>query len=78
MKLKRYTPDYLKYWHNKEEIDIPEFRFRESDVRGCWISNVENIDTPRGVSAEEYISILKSEDLYGNHGGNSEDDVFEY
>ena len=21
MKLKRYTPDYLKYWHNKEEID---------------------------------------------------------
>ena len=31
-----------------------------------------------GVSAEEYISILKSEDLYGNHGGNSEDDVFEY
>ena len=31
-----------------------------------------------GVSAEEYISIINAEDLYGNHGGNSEDDVFKY
>ena len=54
MKLKRYTPDYLKYWHNKEEIDIPEFRFREDDVRGCWISNVANIDTPKGLSVDDY------------------------
>ena len=54
MKLKRYTPDYLKYWHNKEEIDIPEFKFREEDVRGCWISNVANIDTPKGLSVEDY------------------------
>ena len=54
MKLKRYTPEYLKYWHNKEEIDIPEYRFREDDVRGCWISNVANIDTPKGLSIEEY------------------------
>ncbi len=54
MKLKRYTPDYLKYWHNKEEIDIPEFRFREDDVRGCWISNVANIDTPKGLNVDDY------------------------
>ena len=54
MKLKRYTPEYLKYWHNKEEIDIPEYRYRENDVRGCWISNVANIDTPKGLSIEEY------------------------
>ena len=32
---------------NKEEIDIPEYRYRESDIRGCWISNVVNIDTPK-------------------------------
>ena len=43
MKLKRYTPEYLKFWHNKEEIDIPEYKYRENDVRGCWISNVVNI-----------------------------------
>ena len=54
MKLKRYTPEYLKYAHNKEEIDIPEFKFRESDVRGCWISNVVNIDTPKLETIEQY------------------------
>ena len=54
MKLKRYTPEYLKYWHNKEEIDIPEYRYREGDVRGCWISNVVNIDTPKITTVEEY------------------------
>ena len=54
MKLKRYTPEYLKYWHNKEEIDIPEYRYREEDVRGCWISNVVNIDTPKITTVEEY------------------------
>ena len=63
MKLKRYTPEYLKYWHNKEEIDIPEYRYRESDVRGCWISNVANIDTPRGLSIEEYKKPVKSDDV---------------
>ncbi len=58
MKLKRYTPEYLKYWHNKEEIDLPEYIYREDDVRGCWISNVENIDTPKGVSEAEYKDAL--------------------
>jgi uncharacterized lipoprotein YddW (UPF0748 family) len=54
MKLKRYTPEYLKYWHNKEEIDIPEYQYKEENVRGCWISNVMNIDTPKCTDVEAY------------------------
>ena len=68
MKLKRYTPEYLKYWHNKEEIDIPEYVYHEDDVRGCWISNVVNIDTPKLTTIEEYqqhlISILDNMQSY--------------
>lgn len=54
MKLARYAKEYLKYRHNGEEINIPRFKFNENDIRGVWISNVANIDTPKGVSAEEY------------------------
>ena len=54
MKLKRYTPEYLKYWHNKEEIDIPEYQYKEENVRGCWISNVMKIDTPKCTDVEAY------------------------
>ncbi len=68
MKLAKYKVEYVKYRHNGEEIDIPEFRFRDSDVRGVWISNVANIDTPKGVSEEEYkkhlISILDTMKSY--------------
>ena len=54
MKLKRYAVEYVKYRHNGEEVDLPRYKFKESDIRGVWISNVANIDTPRGVSKEEY------------------------
>ena len=58
MKLKRLVPDYVKFWHNKEEIDIPEYKFNPTDVRGCWISNVANIDTPKLESIESYKKAL--------------------
>ena len=68
MKLERFAKEYLKYRHNGEEIDIPEYVFKEDDVRGVWISNVANIDTPQGVSSEEYkahlISILDNMKSY--------------
>lgn len=68
MKLQRHTVEYIKYWHNKEEIDIPEYVFKENDVRGCWISNVANIDTPNNLGKEDYkkylIGILETMQSY--------------
>lgn len=68
MKLQRHTVEYIKYWHNKEEIDIPEYVFKENDVRGCWISNVANIDTPNNLEKDEYkkylIGILETMQSY--------------
>ncbi len=47
MKLKKYQKDEtVKYWDTKEEIDIPSYQFKANDVRGVWVSNVANIDTP--------------------------------
>ena len=55
MKLKKFTKDgYVKYWDTQEEIDIPEYIFRQDDVRGVWISNVGNIDTKATTNIEEY------------------------
>ena len=55
MKLKKYTKDeYVKYWDNGEDIDIPEYEFNENHVRGVWISNVGNIDTKATTNVEEY------------------------
>lgn len=68
MKLQRHTVEYIKYWHNKEEIDIPEYVFKENDVRGCWISNVANIDTPNNLEKDDYkkylIGILETMQSY--------------
>lgn len=68
MKLQRHTVEYIKYWHNKEEIDIPEYVFKENDVRGCWISNVANIDAPNNLEKDDYkkylIGILETMQSY--------------
>ena len=55
MKLKKFTKpeEYVKYWHNGEDIDVPEYVYREDDMRAAWVSNVANIDTPRGLSEED-------------------------
>lgn len=60
MKLNKFTQpgENVRYWHNQEEIDIPEFKYNESDLRGAWVSNVANIDTPRGLPIEEYKAAL--------------------
>lgn len=60
MKLKKYNQEEtVKYWDNLEEIDIPEYVFKESDVRGVWVSNVANIDMPKGLSEEELKEYIK-------------------
>ncbi len=60
MKLNKFTQpgENVRYWYNQEEIDIPEFKYNESDLRGAWVSNVANIDTPRGLPIEEYKAAL--------------------
>ena len=60
MKLKKFNmpEENVKYWHNNEEIDIPEFKYRDDDLRAAWVSNVVNIDTPRGLSQEDYKKAL--------------------
>ena len=60
MKLKKnHSKEYLKYWHNNEEINIPRYHFNKNDIRGVWVSNVANIDTPRGLPIDEYQAYLK-------------------
>lgn len=60
MKLRKHTNpnEFVKYWHNNEEIEISEYKFREDDLRGAWVSNVANIDTPRGLGIDEYKKAL--------------------
>ncbi len=60
MKLyKLNTDETIKYYGGTEEIDIPEYTFKEKDVRGVWVSNVANIDTPKGLEKEAYQDYLK-------------------
>ena len=55
MKLKKYnSEEYVRFWHNNEVVEIPEFKFKEEDVRGVWVSNVMNIDTPKCANVDEY------------------------
>lgn len=54
MKLQRKENEFIKFKHSSEDIDIPSYEFRSDDVRGCWISNVANIDTKVMTSVEEY------------------------
>ncbi len=60
MKLKKYqTEEYVYYYGGKEVVDLPEYSYRESGVRGVWVSNVVNIDTPVMQDVESYKKYLK-------------------
>lgn len=59
MKLKKYNQeDTVKYWETQEEIDIPEYKFNPNHIRGVWVSNVANIDSPKGLEKEAYQEYL--------------------
>lgn len=60
MKLKKYNQEeILKYWDNNEDVEIPEYEFNDNHVRGVWVSNVANIDMPRGLPKEELQEYIK-------------------
>ena len=61
MKLKSFLKENenVKYWDNQEEIEVSKFVYNEEDLRAAWVSNVANIDTPRGLGIEEYKECLR-------------------
>lgn len=61
MKLKSFLKENenVKYLDNNEEIDIPNYVYHEDDIRGAWVSNVSNIDTPKCNDVEAYKESLK-------------------
>lgn len=59
MKLKKYQSDeYVYFYGNEEIVDLPEYEYHEKDVRGVWVSNVANIDTPKMADAASYKQYL--------------------
>lgn len=59
MKLKKYqSEEYVYYYGGKEVVELPEYEYHENDVRGIWVSNVVNIDTPKMTSIESYQQYL--------------------
>jgi uncharacterized lipoprotein YddW (UPF0748 family) len=48
MKLKKYqSEEFVRYYDSDENVMLPDhFAKRPSDIRGIWVSNVANIDTP--------------------------------
>lgn len=60
MILKKYQSDEnVCYWHNSEPVNIPEGDYAMPPVRGVWVSNVVNIDTPKGLPMNEYQAYLQ-------------------
>ena len=38
MKLKKYqSEEYVYYYGGKEAVELPEYEYHESDVRGVWV-----------------------------------------
>jgi len=61
MKLNKYrSEEFVKYWDSEEVVEIPKYEFRDDSVRGIWVSNVANIDTPIMKDINEYQSYLKN------------------
>ena len=52
-KLKKFNQEeYVYYYGNEKVVELPEYVHNEKAVRGIWVSNVMNIDTPVMESVE--------------------------
>lgn len=59
MKLKKFNSEELVcYYHSTLPVELPDYRFNEKSIRGVWVSNVANIDTPKTTNTEEYKDYL--------------------
>ncbi|MBQ3001533.1 MAG: family 10 glycosylhydrolase [Bacilli bacterium] len=60
MILKKYkTSTPVVYFDGKTPVEIPNYCKRRTKVRGIWVSNVANIDTPIMKDVESYKQYLK-------------------
>jgi len=59
--LRRYqAPDeFVTFYQSQEKVKLPTYKFKPNDVRGIWVSNVANIDTPIMKDLKSYQSYLK-------------------
>ena len=58
-KLKKFNQEeYVYYYGDKEIVELPEYVYNEKAVRGVWVSNVVNIDTPVMKDVESYKEYL--------------------
>ncbi len=68
MKLLGLNNEYLKYWHNNEIIEIPEYQYQPNYLRGVWIATVGNMDVPLMKDINEYknhlVGILDTMNTY--------------
>lgn len=59
MKLKKFNSEELVcYYHSTLPVKLPDYKFNEKGIRGVWVSNVANIDTPKTTNKEEYKDYL--------------------
>jgi len=59
MKLHQYNKRTLVHYYNsKEAVELPEYKYNDSKMRGVWVSNVANIDTPIMKDVESYKEYL--------------------
>ena len=59
MKLHKFNKRALvKYYGGKIPVDIPEYQYNDKYLKGVWVSNVANIDTPKTLDKDEYQAYL--------------------
>lgn len=59
MKLHKFNSEELVcYYKSTKPVDLPNYEYNPNYVRGVWISNVVNIDTPRMTDVESYKEYL--------------------
>lgn len=58
--LKKFNKaEAITFYNSDEVVKLPEFTFQPNRLRGIWVSNVANIDTPKMIDQESYQTYLK-------------------
>ena len=59
MKLHKFNSEELVcYYNSTKPVSLPNYEYKEDYVRGIWVSNVVNIDTPKMKDIESYKEYL--------------------
>ena len=61
VKLHKFNSRKLVYYYGNEKVvELPEYKYNDESIRGVWVSNVVNIDTPIMENIESYQAYLKN------------------